>query len=200
VAVDRDPVPDRIFPANVHFQFADLTKELGFETGTFDIVHVRFVLVHIANAKEVLERASRLVKPGGLLLIEEVDITSLAEAGGPATRRFIDKHKEIWESNEADVDFGNKVEGLVKSFGDFPEVQVEKISVPFGGNGPDVQLNKLGLAFRKAITIASGPLAQRYADRGLTPEVARELNEEQERSDNQSAMDLFIYWARRDFK
>ncbi|KAJ6480880.1 S-adenosyl-L-methionine-dependent methyltransferase [Mycena sanguinolenta] len=200
VAVDRASAPDRVFPANVHFQTADLTEELEFEAESFDIVHARSVMIHVKNSEDVLRRASRLVKPGGLLLMEETDLVSFAESGGPATRRFMYAIKAFQESQGADVEFGRKAEGLVKSLGDFSDVQVKKISMPFGGNGPDAALNNLGLGMKKSLTTASGPLSQRYADRGLTPEVAREFNEEQERSDNQSAMDLYICWARRDMK
>ncbi|KAF7370213.1 S-adenosyl-L-methionine-dependent methyltransferase [Mycena sanguinolenta] len=181
VAVDRAPMPERVFPANVHFQMADLTKELEFEAESFDIVHARSVMIHVQNPEDVLRRASRLVKPGGLLLMEETDLA-------------------FQDSQGADVEFGRKAEGLVKSLNDFSDVQVKKISIPFGGNGPDDALNKLGLGMKQSLMTASGPLSQRYADRGLTPEVAREFNEEQERSDNQSAMDLYVCWARRDMK
>lgn len=93
-------------------------------------------MTKVANAESVLRRASRLVKPGGLLLVEEADVLSFGNSGGPATRRFIGKVKEIQDSLGADVEFGRKVEGIVGALGTFEEVHVEKISLPFGGNGP----------------------------------------------------------------
>ncbi|KAJ7314407.1 S-adenosyl-L-methionine-dependent methyltransferase [Mycena albidolilacea] len=197
VAVDRAPPPEGILPPTVTFQLADLTKDLKFDAETFDIVHARSVLIHVANAESVLRRASRLVKPGGLLLIEEADVLSFGNSGGSATRRFIGKVKEIQDSLGADVEFGRKVEGIVGALGTFEEVHVEKISLPFGGNGPDKALNQLGLGMKQSLATASGPLAKRFSDRGLTEEVAREYNEEQERSDNESAMDFYLCWARR---
>jgi len=181
----------------VNFHQADLTKGLEFEAGTFDIVHARFVMMHLVNGQDALRRASRLVKPGGLLLIEDADIVSFAESGGPATRRFIYKFKEIQDRLGVDVEFGKKVESIITSLGDFPEIQVKKLSMPFGGNGPDEAMNQLGLEIKKSFATASETLAKRLSDQGLTHDIVREYNEEQERSENKSAMDLYLCWARR---
>jgi len=200
--VDRAPIPDpnRTLPANVTFQLADLTKELEFEAETFDIVHARSVMIHVANAESTLRRASRLVRPGGLILIEEPDIGSFAESGGPATRTFICKIKEIQDMMGADVEFGRKIEGIVRNLGGFEDIQVRKLSLPFGANGPDEAFNQLGLGMKKTLATASEPLAKRFSDRGLTQEVVREYNEEQERSDNSSAMNFYLCWAMRSSK
>ncbi|KAF8217051.1 hypothetical protein K438DRAFT_1748166 [Mycena galopus ATCC 62051] len=194
VAVDRAAFPaDRVLPPNVKFQLVDLTKELEFEAGTFDLVHSRSVV----NGEDALRRASRLVKPGGLLLLEEPDVLSFAEFGGPATRQFTYKIKEILDMVGADVEIGRKVEGIVASLGDFSDIQVKKISMPFGANGPDDALNKLGLGMKQSLATASEPLARRFSDRGLTLELVREYNEEQAQKDNKSAMNMYICWARR---
>ncbi|KAJ7227843.1 S-adenosyl-L-methionine-dependent methyltransferase [Mycena haematopus] len=196
VAVDRAPVPDRTFPANLHFQIADLAKELH---STPRLLPSSF-LSSVPNPTNVLHRVSRLVKPGGLLLIEEPDLVSFAESGGPATRRFIYKIKEIQEAGGVEVQFGRNVEGVIGSLGGFEDVRVRRVGMPFGGKGPDEALNKLGLAMKQTVSTASGGLARRFSDQGLTLEVVREYNEEQERSDNQSAMDMYICWARRSVK
>ncbi|KAF7374740.1 S-adenosyl-L-methionine-dependent methyltransferase [Mycena sanguinolenta] len=106
VAVDQSPLPDRILPPNLKFHRADVTQKLGFEDETFDIVHARFLMAYVVDGPDALLRASRLVKPGGLLLIEDADWTSLAESGGPATRQALYKYKEIQDRRGVDVGRG----------------------------------------------------------------------------------------------
>ncbi|KAF7366962.1 Methyltransferase str3 [Mycena sanguinolenta] len=65
VAVDQSPLPDRIIPSNMSFQLANLAQRLEFQDETFDIVHARMVMMHVADGSNALLRASRLVKPGG---------------------------------------------------------------------------------------------------------------------------------------
>src|SRR5262249_49934188 len=42
-------------------------------TGSFDLVHTRWTLMHIAERQRVLERLIECVKPGGVLFLEEPD-------------------------------------------------------------------------------------------------------------------------------
>ncbi|KAF8206224.1 hypothetical protein K438DRAFT_1578131, partial [Mycena galopus ATCC 62051] len=200
LAVDQFPLPNRILPANVNFQLAELTKGLEFEPETFDIVHARMVMTHVVDGPEVLHRASRLVKPGGLLLIEDIDLVSLTESGGSATRQIIQKITGIQDSLGVDVELGRKIEAIIVSFGDFSEVQVEKLSMPFGANGPVEALNQLGSGMKKSFSTMFGTFPNRFHDQGITQELVRQYNEDQEQSDNKSAMDMYFCWARRSLK
>jgi hypothetical protein len=79
--------------------------------------------------------SAQLVKPGGLLLIEDIDINCLVQTGGPATRLITSKVVEIWESRSADMDMSRKYAGILTSMGYFPCVHGHKISMPFDGTG-----------------------------------------------------------------
>ncbi|KAJ7261794.1 hypothetical protein B0H12DRAFT_1013214 [Mycena haematopus] len=200
VAVDQFPMPDRILPANMSFQLADLAQRLEFEDETFDIVHGRLVMTHVVDGPDTLRRVSRLVKPGGLLLIEELDFGSHGESGGPATREIIAKIMAIQSRLGVDVEFGKKVEAIVTSLGEFAGIQVTKVSMPFGTNTSDEALNQLGLGIKKSCLEMFGTFPSRLHDQGLTHEMVREYNEEQERCDNESVMDMYFCWARRSRK
>ncbi|KAF7374728.1 S-adenosyl-L-methionine-dependent methyltransferase [Mycena sanguinolenta] len=157
VAVDQSPLPDRNLegpsPPNITFQLADLAQRLNFEDQMFDIVHSRWVMSHVStlvhtslldlksdtklvDGAATIRRVSRLVKPGGLLLIEDTDLVSLAESGGPATRQLLYKYKEIQNALGADTELGRKIEAIITSLGDFSDIQVKKLSIPFSANGP----------------------------------------------------------------
>ncbi|KAJ7811279.1 S-adenosyl-L-methionine-dependent methyltransferase [Mycena olivaceomarginata] len=83
IAIDLSQTLEGIpLPKNVNFQIADVTQTFPFKQGSFDVVHTRLVIMHVPDAKDVLERAAKLVKPGGWLLVEDLDMHSLVESGG----------------------------------------------------------------------------------------------------------------------
>lgn len=45
-------------------------------SGPFDLIHVRYVLIHNQNASKILTKLKNLLKPGGFLVIEEPDFES----------------------------------------------------------------------------------------------------------------------------
>ncbi|KAJ6513049.1 S-adenosyl-L-methionine-dependent methyltransferase [Mycena sanguinolenta] len=197
IAVDQYPLPDRILPSNMNFQLANVMQRLEFPDGTFDIVHARMVMMHVVDGPNTLLRVSRLVKPGGLLLIEDLDSISAAESGGPATRRVVYKFKEIQERRGVDIEFGRKIEAIIRSLDNFSDIHAKKISMPYGANGPDEALNQLGLGMKKSFLGFVWSLPSRLHDQGLTRELVRECDEEQEQCDTASVMDMYFCWARR---
>lgn len=52
----------------------------------FDLVHTRAVLMHIPQREDVIPRLVRALRPGGYLLLEEMDMTPLWEAQDLLTR------------------------------------------------------------------------------------------------------------------
>ncbi|KAJ7927449.1 S-adenosyl-L-methionine-dependent methyltransferase [Mycena leptocephala] len=92
IAADISPT---LHGRNVKFHLLDVTQNFPFEQGTFDIVHARFLLIHVPNVKDVLERAAKLVKPGGWLILEELDIGRIIQSGGPVVSRVM----AIWSQS-----------------------------------------------------------------------------------------------------
>ena len=67
----------------------------------FDLVHARLLLAWLADPEEGLRRMVRALKPGGGLLVEEMDFHTIALDAGldPSTRtlfaRVIDSHHAV---------------------------------------------------------------------------------------------------------
>ncbi|KAJ7487035.1 S-adenosyl-L-methionine-dependent methyltransferase [Mycena latifolia] len=150
IAVDLSPLPARTLPHNVHFQRVDLAEELNFDAGTFDVVHARFVMCHVPNGKDAIARAVSLVRPGGLLIMEDIDIKSWTENAGPMARRVLSRSVELLSARGADGELGRKLETIINSLGSSERVQVNKIIAPFSGTGSDDATNELGGAMRKS--------------------------------------------------
>lgn len=54
---------------------AGRAEELA-ESAAFDIVYSRFLLSHLSDPADVLRRMLRALRPGGLLVAEDIDITA----------------------------------------------------------------------------------------------------------------------------
>jgi len=50
--------------------------DIQLENNTFDLIHARYVLIHIFESINVIKKLIKLLKPGGLLVIEEPDFTA----------------------------------------------------------------------------------------------------------------------------
>lgn len=62
------------------------------EWGTFDIVHARFVLEHVADPQRVVDQMARAVRPGGRVILSDDDHSLLRLRPEPAGAR------ELWEA------------------------------------------------------------------------------------------------------
>ncbi|KAJ7633138.1 S-adenosyl-L-methionine-dependent methyltransferase [Roridomyces roridus] len=198
VAVDISPLPaPRVLPDNMSFQFVDLKEELPFERESFDIVHARMVMINIPNAKDVIHKAARLVKPGGLLLLDDMDDKSFLDTGGPEVRRCFEKIMELWRMSGSDLEMGRKFQGILDETGWFSDVRVEKIGIPLGGCAHDERLNKLGLRsqlFAQRFVMTAGA---RLAGEGLTEEMVQGFVKEVDGVGCTAVWDFYFYAARR---
>ncbi|KAJ6569385.1 S-adenosyl-L-methionine-dependent methyltransferase, partial [Mycena capillaripes] len=136
IAVDLSPIPkDVLLPSNMKFETVDVTQTFPFEEQTFDVVHARLLLMHLPNNKDVLERAAKLVKPGGWLVLDDFDLSSIIKNSGPAVSRVLSTWREILIARDVDADIGKKMEFILQSTGSFSKIGAHKISIPICDNG-----------------------------------------------------------------
>ena len=80
VGLDADPVfvehARRHAPANVEFVIGDAYHS-DLPSGSFDLVHIRFVASTAGEPETLLREAIRLARPGGTVALQEPDITTL---------------------------------------------------------------------------------------------------------------------------
>lgn len=63
---------DELEVANVEVRQHDIVND-ELETGAFDLVHSRFLLEHLPERDQVLDKMVAAVKPGGWIVMEDVD-------------------------------------------------------------------------------------------------------------------------------
>ena len=82
--------------SNVELVVDDLF-ESGLELNSFDLVHARYLIAPLGRGREQVASHKRLVKPGGLLVLEEWDLASWHfNPTAPAAERLIRLLSEIF--------------------------------------------------------------------------------------------------------
>ncbi|KAG8920566.1 hypothetical protein FRC03_006541 [Tulasnella sp. 419] len=144
---------------NVRFERGDLTKGLDYPDGEFDVVHCRSVLaLAIPQYVQAVTELTRILRPGGLLLLAESTIPFCDSAGQPyhpnsASGELINAIHTALKAAGMDPDVRLKLEGLVRR-GPFAEVRAKEVVIPLGEWPEDPRLQQIGLMGREALEMS----------------------------------------------
>lgn len=84
VAVDIEPdYMAGVTAPTLEFRRQDISTT-PLEEGTYDLVHCKILLMHLADRERVLGEFAKALKPGGHLLVEEADIRSIQRVDPPS--------------------------------------------------------------------------------------------------------------------
>jgi len=102
---------------NVRFALGDATAT-GFAPTTFDLAHLRLLLVNVPDPMAVLREAVRIVRPGGAVAVQEVDWLSWqCEPGLPAWTALREVLLGLWHSRGLDPEIGRRLPLLLRAAG-----------------------------------------------------------------------------------
>jgi len=109
--------------SNIRFEAGDVTE---WETGrTFDVVYTRFLLTHLADPRRLLASVRRRVRPGGVIIVEDIDFRGhFAEPPCAALDRYVDLYTRSVLARGADPYIGPKLPGLLQKAG-FADIRLE---------------------------------------------------------------------------
>ena len=131
----RVGVGGRVVATDLNTQFLDAIRAPNLEVrrhdivaeelppGAFDLVHSRLVLTHLADRRRALQRMVAALKPGGRLLVEEVDcVTWLPDpSGDPAAVALFVKGEaafcRVMSDAGVDLYYGRRLFGEVRDLG-----------------------------------------------------------------------------------
>ena len=102
--------------ANIEFLEADATAT-GIPDGSLDFVFCRFLLLHLPNPMAGLAEMKRVLRPGGILFVEDGDLTSGYTVPPSAIDRFGDLYPRLGTSRGLDYTLGRRVHKLVQDAG-----------------------------------------------------------------------------------
>jgi ubiquinone/menaquinone biosynthesis C-methylase UbiE len=99
----------------------------------FDLVHARFQLAPLGRAAEQLAAYRRLLKPGGLLVLEEPDTRSWTFSPyAPATTHLVGRVAQALRTVGGDLDMGRRLAGLLRAGHLSPHVRTHAIGLEAG--------------------------------------------------------------------
>lgn len=160
VAVDLDTR----FVANLEARNVEVLEgdiqHLPLESHSFDLVHTRYVLIHIPDVHAALSRLLDLVKPGGWIVLEEPDFAAARAIAGEdfAYRSVNNVNQAIWQMFTArgmDYGLGAKLPALLQPY----DLQSFSVEV-------DTHLSQGGSGIATMMHMSTRQLAEKYIETG----------------------------------
>jgi len=101
---------------NVSFECRDVA---AWEPETeFDVVYMRYILTHLSDPERLVRAASRHLRRGGLVLVEDIDFRGhFSEPACPALQRAVELYSTTVRNRGADPDIGPRLPGLLRMAG-----------------------------------------------------------------------------------
>jgi SAM-dependent methyltransferase len=116
--------------ANVSFCAADVRDAAG----PFDAVYARFLLTHLADPRDVVAAFHRHLRPGGMLIVEDIDFSGhFVFPESAAFRRYHDLYCTVVARRGGDANIGPRLPGLLQWAG-FRSIDVGVVQ-PMGLEG-----------------------------------------------------------------
>jgi ubiquinone/menaquinone biosynthesis C-methylase UbiE len=97
---------------NLHYQEGSV-YQLPFPDASFDAVYAHQVLQHLRERESAVREMLRVVRPGGLVAVRDVDWGTAAYwPPDPWIDRFIDVHHQAWYRNGGEPQMGRQLRAL----------------------------------------------------------------------------------------
>ena len=111
--------------------------DTGLERASFDFAHARLLLVNVPDPERVVTELSELVRPGGVVALQEVDWISWAcQPPHPAWDRLRDALREFRARRGLDVHMGRRLPGMMRAAG-LDEVSFRAVCPAYIDGGED---------------------------------------------------------------
>jgi SAM-dependent methyltransferase len=169
VATDQNPrFLDGHGLPNLEVRKHDIVED-DLETAHYDLVHCRFVLMHLADPLRALARMAAAVRRGGRLIVEEADSGSFgsADATHPRSEEFDRRtqavHLAVQAGGMIDPTFARRLPALVEGLG-FREVGYDGATLIGRGGDPSARNCQMTFQLLRGPIVASGVLADRDFD------------------------------------
>lgn len=164
---------------NVTFVQASAT-DTGLPSNSLDLVYCRFLLLHLTDPEACLREMWRVLKPGGLIVVEDGDLTSACSVPPTAFDAFAELWGKLAPVRGVDYAISNKLYHLIGDAG-FSDVHIE-IHQPAEAAGECGVLLKWSVAEAAASFVEAGLIS---AD-----QLQRTLQEMEEAQDDESVLVL----------
>lgn len=126
----------------------------GLPRDSFDLVYCRFLLLHLVDPAACLREMRAILKPGGVLVVEDGDLTSAGSAPASSLHAFADLFGRLGPTRGLNYALSNDLFDMVKAAG-FPDPEIE-IHQPAFGRGEERFLLKWSVEEAAPAYVAAG--------------------------------------------
>jgi SAM-dependent methyltransferase len=142
-----------------------LIDELGAEE--FDLAYTRYLLIWLAQREEALRRIVSAVRPGGWVLVGDVDLRPTAPARpSEVFARVFDAFFSTMTGAGADIEYGERLPAALEAEG-LEEVQAEGIRLYTPGGSVTSRLRAMTLAGVRDEMVTGGNVSHQDIDEAL---------------------------------
>jgi SAM-dependent methyltransferase len=126
----------------------------GLPRNSFDFVYCRFLLLHLVDPAACLQEMREILKPGGMLVVEDGDLTSAGSTPACSLHAFADLFGRLGPTRGLNYALARNLYHLVQAAG-FPQPEIE-IHQPAVARGEDRFLLKWSVEEAAPAFIAAG--------------------------------------------
>jgi SAM-dependent methyltransferase len=149
---------------NVRLVWASAT-DTGLPRGSFDLVYCRFLLIHLPEPERALREMFALLRPGGILVCEDGDLTASGSEPPSALDAFADLWGRLGPRRGLDYTLGRRLFQMVLAAG-FPTPAIT-FNQPVVARGESKRLLELSVAEAGPAFVEAGLITADALDRTL---------------------------------
>jgi SAM-dependent methyltransferase len=156
----------RLKPGGATIRFVEASAtDTGLPPGSFDLVYCRFLLIHLPEPERALSEMFALLKPDGILVCEDGDLTAAGSEPPSALDAFADLWGRLGPRRGLDYTLGRRLFQMVLAAG-FPTAEIT-FNQPVVARGESKRLLELSVAEAGPAFIGAGLITSRELDRTL---------------------------------
>jgi SAM-dependent methyltransferase len=153
-------------PAYSHVSFVQASAtDTRLPDGSFDLIYCRFLLLHLVEPEEALREMRRLLRPGGIVVCEDGDLTSAGSEPASALGLFAELFGRLGPTRSVDYTLGRSLYHMVREAGFFsPEITFNQ---PVFAAGDRKRLLELSVAEAGEAFVQAGLITAEDLQAGL---------------------------------
>jgi SAM-dependent methyltransferase len=135
----------RLYGNGTNTRFVEASAiDTGLPPESFDLAYCRFLLLHLPEPEQALRAMRALLKPGGILVCEDGDLTSAGSEPPSALGAFADLFGRLGPVRGVDYTLGRRLFQMVQAAG-FPAPEIA-FNQPVRARGENKRLLELSVA------------------------------------------------------